>query len=124
MSMPAQPERWNASTRNDLYLTLLCIAAPSVSLTLLTVLYALSDRHCERGSAALWALSIVSTLVCAGLSAASLRLWLHKPEAAGLPRPSAARVRFQILLGLLLNLISTLLCVGLALPLLVLRRCQ
>jgi hypothetical protein len=124
MSMPAQPDAATPSAGRDLRLTLLCVAAPSLWLTLLAVLYALSDRHCERGSGPLWALFGVGMFVCCGLGAASLRAWLEQPASETPVAPNAQRVRFQIALGLLLNLISTLLCIGLAVPLLALRRCQ
>ena len=124
MSLPAQPDATTPSARRDLRHTLLCVVAPSVWLVLLSVLYALSGRHCEHGRGPLWALVAVGLLICCGLSAASWRAWSRERDSGLLSAAGVQRVRFQIALGLLLNLLSTLLCIGLAVPLLALGRCQ
>jgi type VI protein secretion system component VasK len=131
MPMPAAPEpgpRFAA----DLRLTLLSACAPSVSLIALTLLYALGDRHCERGSGPLWVVWAValalSLAACWMLVRAGRRA---EPEQEARTRSqqepasrTKARVRFMVVAGLMLNAVSVLLLAGFASPLLALRPCQ
>jgi hypothetical protein len=123
MPMPAQPDR-GPRFAADLALTLLSALAPFLSMLALTLLYALSDRHCERGSGLLWAVWGVA------LASSSAACWLllraHQAAAGSSEQegPTQARVRFVIASGLMLNAVSLLLLASFASPLLALRPCQ
>jgi hypothetical protein len=124
MSMPGPSHAHAPSSRAQLHLALAALAAPTLWLCLLVLLYALGDRRCEYGVAPLaWAWGLLSALTLApGLFLFVQRR--HYPQtAAAAPRPQDGR-HFLIALGLLLHLLSLFLCVGLVIPLFFLRPCQ
>lgn len=121
MPLPAPSQVRSVRGRAGLRVTLSVCAAPLLWLLLLTTLYALGDRRCEWGAAPLawlWALGSALALV-----PGALLLRQHRLHAQAGPARREER-RFLIMLGLLLHLLSLLLCVGLAVPLLFLRPCQ
>jgi hypothetical protein len=117
--MPAQPEHGPLS-RAALRLLALMVVGPTAATAVLTLLYAWSDRHCERGSGPLWALLSGAALLVA---ASFVWLWRHRRALTDHPQRHE-RELFLTHVGLALNVVSLLLVISFASPLLHLRPCQ
>jgi hypothetical protein len=125
MSMPGPSHAHAPSSRAQLRLSLAACAGPTLWLCLLVLLYALGDRRCELGLAPLaWAWGLLSVFTLApGLFLLAQRKRRDQAAPVVTPRPQDG-LHFLVALGLLLHLISLLLCLGLVLPLFFLRPCQ
>ncbi len=92
---------------------------------LLVVLYALGTHACKHGIPIGWALlggaELLGVLVCARLLA-----WLRRQpaRASSAAARKSTRVRFMLLTGLALNVLTLLLLGGMGAPLLLLRPCE
>jgi hypothetical protein len=123
MPMPAQPEHGPLS-RAALRLLALIVVGPTVAMAVLMLLYAWSDRQCERGSGPLWTLLSGAALLVA---ASFAWLWRRRRALTAHPqrgRPFQERELFLTQVGLALNVVSLLLVISFASPLLHLRPCQ
>jgi hypothetical protein len=126
MAIPPDTQLDDPDTQRDLRVVWLACTGPCLWLSLLTVIYAVSDHECGRSTAPYsWALTGLGILGSAAALVALLRARReHELPAPHTPKRKAARVQTMIDAGLALNALSLVLLVGFLAPLVFLRPCE
>jgi hypothetical protein len=126
MAIPPDTQLDDMETRRDLRLVWLACVGPCLWLTLLAVVYAVSDHECgsptARYSCALTALGMLSTF--GALWALERMRRRHESQVTALPDCKVERVRTMLHGALALNALSLVLLAGFLAPLIFLRPCE
>lgn len=124
MPLPEPTDLTPESTRHALIMSACMLAGPVVFLTVLSIVYSWASGLCQHVTlAGQLALSLVPAALTAAL-ALVCRRELDGVRRASADDPSLSRARLVARVGLHLNVYSTLLLLGLCLPMLLLRPCE
>jgi hypothetical protein len=124
MPIPPNTELRAAGTPHAMFMTLCMLAGPIVFLTILVVAYSWASGYCQHFSVAgLLAVALVPTSLT-GAAAYACRRELLRVRPLNREDAAHARAHFVAAVGLLLNAFSTVLLIGLTLPILLLRPCD